>query len=39
VLEGVVGLQNHYAELTGDEGGDEDIFLVPRRRSAPLFPN
>jgi hypothetical protein len=38
-LEGVVGLQNHYAELTGDEGGDEDTFLVPRRRSASLFPN
>jgi hypothetical protein len=39
VLEGVVGLQNHCAELTGDEGGDEDTFLVPRRRFAFLFPN
>jgi hypothetical protein len=40
VLKGVVGLRNHCAELTGDEGGDEDTFLAPpRRRSASLFPN
>lgn len=38
MLEGVVGLQNHCAKLTRDEG-DEDTFLVPRRRFAFLFPN
>ena len=39
MLEGVVGLRNHCAELAGDEGGDEATFLAPRRRSASLFPN
>jgi hypothetical protein len=39
MLEGVVGLQNHYAELTGNEDGDKDAFLVPRRRFAFPFPN
>jgi hypothetical protein len=36
VLEGVVGLQNHCAELTGDEG-DEDAFLVPGDVLHPYF--
>jgi len=39
VLDGVVGLRNHCAELAGDDGGDGVLYSTPPRRSAFLFPN